>query len=66
MIQCRSRLGLTLKTGKHLRVTGNTLWQEFQGDEAMQPRVLGFVDDAHPTAAQFLDDAVVRDGLPDH
>ena len=32
----------------------------------MQPRVLGFVHHAHPTAAQLFDDAVVRDGLPDH
>ena len=29
-------------------------------------RVLGLVDDTHPTAAQLLDDAVVRDILADH
>ena len=28
-------------------------------------RVFSFVDDAHPPAAQLLDDAVVRDGLAD-
>ena len=32
----------------------------------MQADVLSFVDHAHAAAAQFLDDAVVRDGLPDH
>ncbi|MGA8622830.1 MAG: hypothetical protein WB660_30440 [Candidatus Sulfotelmatobacter sp.] len=28
--------------------------------------VLSLVDNTHPAAAQLLDDAVVRDGLPDH
>ena len=32
----------------------------------MQRHVLGLVDNAHSTAAQPLDDAVVRDGLADH
>ena len=32
----------------------------------MQPRIFGFVDDAHPAAAQLLEDVVVRDGAPDH
>jgi hypothetical protein len=32
----------------------------------MQTRVFSFVDHTHPTATQLLDDAVVRDGLPDH
>jgi hypothetical protein len=32
----------------------------------MQPCVLGLVDNTHTSAAQFLDDAVVGDGLADH
>jgi hypothetical protein len=32
----------------------------------MQPRVLGLIHHAHPTAAQFFEDAVVRNGLRDH
>ena len=32
----------------------------------MQTRVLGLVDNAHSSAAQLLDDAVVRDSLADH
>ena len=40
--------------------------QEFQRDKAMKLHILGFVDNTHPPAAQFLDDAVVRDGLADH
>jgi hypothetical protein len=66
MVQSRCRLGFALKAGECLRVTGNLPRQELEGDEAMKPRVLGFVDDAHAAAAEFLDDAVVRDGLADH
>jgi hypothetical protein len=32
----------------------------------MKPGVFSFVDHTHPAAAEFLDDAVVRDGLADH
>src|SRR5438445_13771708 len=32
----------------------------------MQPGVLGFVNHAHPPAAELFNDAVVRDGLADH
>jgi len=28
--------------------------------------VFGLVDDTHPSAAKFIDDAIVRDGLADH
>ena len=66
MVQCGCGLGLALKTGECLRVTGDLLGQELEGDEAMQRRVLGLVDDAHPAAPELLDDAVVRDGLADH
>jgi hypothetical protein len=31
----------------------------------MEPYVLSLVDDTHATAAELLDDAVVRDGLAD-
>jgi len=32
----------------------------------MQASVLGLVDDAHPAAAEFLENAVMRNGSPDH
>ena len=38
---------------------------ELERDEAVQPRIFGFVDDAHAAAAQLLDDAVVRERLTD-
>src|ERR1700674_253999 len=66
MVQGGRGLGFALKAGKRLRITGNLLGQELEGDEAMQPRVFRFVDDAHAATSELLDDAVVGDGLADH
>jgi hypothetical protein len=32
----------------------------------MQPGIFGFVNYTHPAAAQLVDNAVMRNGLPDH
>src|SRR6202008_3397782 len=61
----RCELRFTFETSESLRVAGNFLRQEFQCNEAMKPRVVGLVNDAHATAAELLDAAVVRDGLAD-
>jgi hypothetical protein len=45
---------------------GNVLWQELEGDEPMQPRVLSLIHNTHPAATELIHDAVVRDGLADH
>jgi hypothetical protein len=37
-----------------------------RGDEAIKAGVLGLIHDTHPAAAEFLNDAIVRDGLADH
>jgi hypothetical protein len=39
--------------------------QEFQRYKVMQARVFCLIDHAHATAAQLLDDVVMRDGLAD-
>ena len=64
MIQRGSGLRFALKAGERLRVAGNLVGQELERDEAVQARVLGFVNDTHAAAAELLDDAVVRDGWP--
>jgi hypothetical protein len=40
--------------------------EELQGDGALELRILGLVDDTHPTLTDFLGDLVVRDGFADH
>ena len=40
--------------------------QKFQRDMAAQLEVFGFVDHTHPAAAELRQNAVMRDGFPDH
>ena len=40
--------------------------QKFQSHEAPKLGVFGFVNNTHPATAQLLNNAVMRDGLPDH
>ena len=66
VIQCRRGLGFSLEPSQCLGVFGYFIGQKLHRDEPMEGYVLGLVDDTHPTAAQLLYDAVVRDGLADH
>ena len=66
MVEGGRGLGLTPETLQSLAVLGHVFGQELESHKAMQPGVLGLVDDTHPAAAQLLDDAIVRDGLADH
>jgi hypothetical protein len=59
-------LRFALEAGESLRVIGDFIGQEFQGDEAMELDIFSFVDDTHPAATEFFDDAIARDGLPNH
>ena len=66
VIQGGSGLGFDLKTGEGMGTAGDLFRQELEGDETVKARVFGFVDDAHPSATELFDNAVMRDGLPDH
>ena len=54
------------KAFQGLRVSRQFIRQEFEGHEAAQFGVLGFVNHAHAATTEFLDNAVVRDGLVNH
>ena len=49
-----------------MRIFGDIIRQELQGDKAAQFDILSLLTHTHPATAELLDDAVVRDGLPDH
>ena len=49
-----------------LGISGHVIGQELHSDEAPEFGVFGFVNHAHTTSAELLDDAVMRDGLADH
>jgi uncharacterized damage-inducible protein DinB len=55
-----------LEAGQRLRISGDVVRQELEGDKAVQPGVFGLVDDAHAAATDLLNNAVVRDGPADH
>ncbi len=66
VVQRGCSLGLALKTGEGLGIFGHIVRQEFEGDETMKPGVFSLINHSHTAAANFLDNAIVRDGLADH
>src|SRR6516165_10520774 len=50
---------LALKALQRLRVAGDIFREEFEGDEAAELDVFGFVNHTHATAAELVDNAVV-------
>jgi hypothetical protein len=54
------------KAGEGLRIFGYFIRQELEGNKPLELDVLSLVDHTHSDASDFLDDAVVRDGLADH
>jgi hypothetical protein len=58
-----SCLGFAAETLEGLRVPGQVVGEEFQGDEAAESGVFGLVDHAHASAAELFEDAVVGDSL---
>ena len=66
MIECRCGSGFPTKTIQSLRVFCNLVGQEFHCDKAAEVFVFSLIDNSHPATAEPLDNAVMRDGLPDH
>ena len=64
MVQSGRSLGFPLETAESLRVVGEFVGQELQGDVATELEVLRLVDHTHAPAADPLEDAVVGDRLP--
>ena len=66
MIQRRGSLGLSTKTFERLLILSDIFRKKFERNEAVEARVLRFVNNPHAAAAQLLDNAVVRDNLANH
>ena len=66
MIERGSRLRLALESLQRMPVPGYLFRKKLQGDGAFEPGVFGFVDDAHTSVAQLLEDPIMRNGLADH
>ncbi len=46
-----------------MRVLRQLFGKKLQRHGTVEPRILGFVHNTHPSAAELLEDAVVRDRL---
>ena len=66
VIQSGGRASFAPEALESLGVVGKFVRKELQGDEASELGVFSLVNHAHPTAAQLIHYAIVRDGLPDH
>ena len=66
MVESGRGLSFATETGQSLGIAGEFGGEKLEGDEAMQARVFGLVDDAHAASAEFFGDAVVRDGIGGH
>jgi len=62
-VKRRARLAPEALEG--LRVFREVIGKELEDDETTELGVLSFVNDAHASAAQFFEDAIVREGLAD-
>jgi hypothetical protein len=58
-------LGPDQRAYQSLWVAGYIVRKEFQSNEATEPNIFGFVDNAHSPATEFLQDTVVGNGLTD-
>jgi hypothetical protein len=65
MVQGRGSFRLTAKTLQGLHIFGHIFRQELQGHKTVKAGIFGFIHYTHPSTAQLLDDAVMRDGLAD-
>ncbi len=66
MVQSRRSPSFASKTLERLQVPGKLVRQKLQRDKPPQLSVFGLVNDTHAAAAQFFDNAVMRDVLVDH
>ncbi len=65
VIQRRSGLRFAAETLQSTGIVEHFGRQEFQTHRTMEPRVLSFIDNTHPSTPELFEDAIVRDGLAD-
>src|SRR5690348_1458068 len=65
MVERRSSLSFTVEAAQGLRVRRKAVRKELQGNKTVELSIFRFVDNTHPAATKFFDDAIVGDGLAD-
>ena len=54
------------ETFQSLRIAGNVIGEELEGNETAELGVFGLVDHTHAAATQLFNNAIVRNCLADH
>jgi hypothetical protein len=65
MVQSGRSVCLAVEAAQSLQVWSEAIGQKLKGDGPSELHILGFVNNAHTTAAKFLDNAVMRDRATD-
>jgi hypothetical protein len=63
MVQRRGSTRLTSETLECLGIVGDVVGKKLDSDKAAELSVFRLIDNAHSSAAQLVQDAVVRNGL---
>ena len=66
VVERRGRARFALEALERTGLARQFVGQELQGDRAIEPHVLGLVDDAHAATAEAFRDLVMGDPLTDH
>lgn len=64
MVQGGRSLGFPLESAEGLRVVGEFVGKKLEGDVATELQVFRLVHDTHAAAADFAEDAVMGNRLP--
>src|SRR5215469_6621802 len=57
---------LNIEHPRQMRIRGDVIGQELEGNEAIELNIFSLIDNTHPTASELLEDAVMGNGLADH
>ena len=66
VVQRRRGTGFAKETGLGVFRAECLSGKELERNKPLQAQILGFIDNTHPALAEFFEDLVMRDGLPDH
>src|ERR1700751_3082062 len=66
MVERGGGAGLAPETLERMRIIPDFRRKKFHRDEAPEFGIFCLVNDAHPAATEFLDDAIVRNDAADH
>src|SRR5258706_8538480 len=66
MVQGRRGAGFAPKAFESLGILGRNVGKKLESDETAELRVLSFINDTHPAAAEQFRDAIVGYSLADH